>query len=228
MARTGRNVSPVSRSRRHDGPMEDAGATGSNGEQKKAWRARIARRPRRSNVDSGDHCGAIAPFLRERVPAGRRVVVYMALPGEIDLSELVEQHPMAGERFAVTRTPPKGRVLSLHPITAPMERHRFGYLQPVGGSPEVRDESVGAVLVPGLAFDRQGSRLGHGQGYYDRLLARLPSDVLRLGVTGDVIVERLPAEPHDIPMTHLVTSTAVHSVPSSSLPITVGDVDLGP
>ncbi len=77
----------------------------------------------------------------------------------------------------------------------------------------VPDADIAVVLVPGLAFDRLGTRLGHGAGYYDRLLARMPPGIPLVGVTGGYVVAELPAEPHDIVMTHLVGPFGVLSTP---------------
>ena len=63
-----------------------------------------------------------------------------------------------------------------------------------------------AVFVPALAVDRRGSRLGRGAGYYDRSLAFCnPSALLIAVVRDDELVDRLPDEPHDVPMTHALT-----------------------
>lgn len=130
------------------------------------------------------------------------LLIYLPMPGEPDLSRL--ELP----RLAVTRTPPTpARDLSLHLLTSDtiLERHRFGFLQPVATAPELAPEEIDAVLVPGLAFDRFGVRLGHGAGYYDRLLARLRPGIPLIGVTHpELIVDELPVETHDVRMTHLL------------------------
>lgn len=156
---------------------------------------------------------ALTRFLDDEVPGSRRVVLYDALPDEVSLDGLIRSHPQPGERFALTRTPDEGHRLTLHPYGGPTERHRYGYEQPRGGGPVVADDDVGAVLVPGLGFDRAGRRLGRGGGYYDRFLARLDPGVLRIGVTGGMIVDRLPAQEHDVAMTHLAIAGAVIAVP---------------
>jgi 5-formyltetrahydrofolate cyclo-ligase len=134
------------------------------------------------------------------------VLAYRSLPGEVDLDPLVDTAP---ERFALTRTPDDGE-LTIHPATSPTERHRYGFVQPVVDAPVVEEASITVVLVPGLAFDRRGGRLGRGQGYYDRLLARLDPSVLRIGVaTSASVIDVVPTDPHDIAMTHLVTEAGV-------------------
>jgi len=62
------------------------------------------------------------------------------------------------------------------------------------------------ILVPALAVDRHGARLGRGAGFYDRTLGLAdPTAALVAVVRDDEILERLPAEPHDVPMTHALT-----------------------
>ena len=62
------------------------------------------------------------------------------------------------------------------------------------------------VLIPALAVDRDGARLGRGAGYYDRTLPLAdPAALLIAVVRDDELVDRLPSEPHDVPMTHALT-----------------------
>lgn len=180
---------------------------------KRWWRREAASARAGIDPDPAGHRRVLGPFLERAVPPGRWVVVFDALPGEVDLRPLVEDHPDPGSRYALTRTPDRGRVLTVHRWDGPRERHRYGYEQPVAGAPTVDDLDIGAVLVPGLAFDRQGTRLGRGAGYYDRFLARLDPAVLRVGITGGYIVDELPSAPHDVAMTHLATADGVLTVP---------------
>ena len=134
------------------------------------------------------------------------VVTYRSLPGEVDLDLLADEAP---DRYALTRMPEEGE-LSLHPASSPTERHRYGFDQPTADAPEVADDDVAVVLVPGLAFDRHGGRLGRGLGHYDRLLARLGPATTRVGVTTESsVIEAVPVEPHDVVMTHLATELGV-------------------
>jgi 5-formyltetrahydrofolate cyclo-ligase len=74
----------------------------------------------------------------------------------------------------------------------------------------VRTASLTAVIVPGLAFDRRGQRLGRGAGVYDRFLSTLAPHTLRIGVIPDAqLVEALPTESHDVPMHFVVTEKQV-------------------
>lgn len=142
-----------------------------------------------------------------RLDGRTRALLYDALPEEPDLS------PLAPAVVAlITRTPDEGR-LTVHPFEAERERHRLGFGQPVEGSPTVDPTAVDVALVPGLAFDRAGVRLGRGGGHYDRLLGDLRPDAIIIGVAPSAtVVDALPVEDHDIRMTHIVTEDGLVEV----------------
>ena len=78
------------------------------------------------------------------------------------------------------------------------------------GSRQVLLEQIDVVLVPGLAFDRFGNRLGRGKGYYDRFLRRLPDNVLTIGLAFDgMIREQIPLNENDYPVKMVVTENGV-------------------
>ncbi|MEM6293892.1 MAG: 5-formyltetrahydrofolate cyclo-ligase [Myxococcota bacterium] len=87
---------------------------------------------------------------------------------------------------------------------------RFGLLEPAAPTHAQMPDSVQVVLVPGLAFDRYGGRLGWGRGFYDRALAAVPS-ALRIGVClrPGLVATVLPMDAHDRPMHAVVTPDGV-------------------
>ncbi len=175
-------------------------------------------------------CSGLSAFLDEwfgqsdnenRVQGPPWTIAFVAMPGEPNLAELVADPGMVGTtRFATTRTPAASMDLTIHPMDSDLERHHYGFDQPVEGSQIVEDGLVGAVLVPGLVFDEQGGRLGFGAGYYDRLLERLlrvhdPAQLAIVGICDGFgfrdgsAVDLVPMQAHDIPMTHLATTSGV-------------------
>ncbi|OBK16357.1 5-formyltetrahydrofolate cyclo-ligase [Mycobacterium asiaticum] len=84
---------------------------------------------------------------------------------------------------------------------------RWGLLEPAQPwLPENALAEAALVLLPALAVDRRGVRLGRGRGFYDRSLpARDPRARLVVVVRDDELVDELPCEPHDVPMTHALT-----------------------
>ncbi len=152
-----------------------------------------------------------AAIAGRRVPPGANLILfYRAMANELSLDRLADA--VGWQRFAVTRTPPHGP-LTLHPAIGAMEQHRYGFPQPTADAFELQPRHISLALVPGVAFDRHGTRLGHGVGYFDELLARLPKDCPRVGVTcRHLVFDQLPSEPHDVPMTHLATEDDVIAI----------------
>lgn len=83
----------------------------------------------------------------------------------------------------------------------------FGLLEPAGeASPPATIAEAQIILVPALAVDRRGVRLGRGAGFYDRSLPlRNPIAKLIAVVRDEELLDELPGEPHDVPMTHALT-----------------------
>ena len=133
------------------------------------------------------------------------VMSYMAMPSEADLGVLHEALWARGTRlcFPVTRS---GGAMEAAACGAegPWEEGAFGIREPAGGE-VLRPEEIGLVLMPCLAFDERGSRLGWGGGYYDRYLIRCPG-ALRIGVGFELQrAALLPREEWDVPLQMLVT-----------------------
>ena len=178
---------------------------------KQHWRrwARKMRRPGVPRPVSKAVTGGIVAWLDSPEAPPGTVVLYLPLPDEVDVTSVIG---IADRPCTVTRTPSRGP-LTLHPADAPRERHRYGFEQPVADAPRADPGTVGVVLVPGLAFDLGGGRLGRGGGYYDRFLPTLPPAAVLVGVVPEaLVVPALPTEPHDVPMTHVATESGVRAV----------------
>jgi len=129
------------------------------------------------------------------------VLTYLAFRNEPDLDLLFNLLPHV--RWAVPRI--EGKHLVLHSYDpARLVRHRFGMPEPAADLPVVDPATLDLALVPGVAFDQRGGRLGFGGGYYDRFLPTTPA--LRVGVTYDkCLADVLPCGKHDQRMEWIVT-----------------------
>ncbi|MBB6017287.1 5-formyltetrahydrofolate cyclo-ligase [Deinococcus radiopugnans] len=173
------------------------------------WRAWAWRHREQLPDPSAAITAHLGQFLREA--GARRVLAYRALPGEPDVSALAHDFELLAPRARFRPTPR----LTLHPWATATEASRFGVLQPPADAPEVSLDTIDAVLLPGLAFDGRGIRLGYGGGFYDRLLPAFHG--LTVGViAGALIVPELPAEDHDCPVAWLATEDGVLRVPVAS------------
>ena len=142
---------------------------------------------------------------------GSPVAVYLASPDEIDLRAYIEQ--LLRYRCKVVAPRWNGETYELAFLKGLDARHLrrgpMGIMEPVDAE-IVPGKEVYGWIVPGLAFTRDGRRLGYGGGWYDRLLADAPKDAVKLGVAHSFqIVEDLPTEPHDIRLAAVVDDSLV-------------------
>ena len=138
------------------------------------------------------------------------VLTYLAFRSEPDLSLLFDLLPSIC--WAAPRI--EGKELVIHPYDPTrLMRHRFGMLEPAADLPVIDPARLDVVLVPGVAFDRRGGRLGFGGGYYDRFLPTTPA--LCVGIAFDeCLADELPCSAHDQRMDWVATpSQMIHCAP---------------
>jgi 5-formyltetrahydrofolate cyclo-ligase len=152
-------------------------------------------------------CGGLFSWLSRRLPG--TVSAFLAMEGEVDLEPLFRRLP--GWRWVLPRVEPD-RTVTFRDASLPRETHRFGMEQPIASGPIIPVHEIDVFLVPGLAFDREGDRLGNGAGHYDRILSAARGDAEIIGMApSSRIVESVPTEPHDVRVGWLATESGVLS-----------------
>jgi 5-formyltetrahydrofolate cyclo-ligase len=130
-----------------------------------------------------------------------RIGAFWPFGSEIDLRPAVSAHPDWQWFFprVVSTQPPR-----LAWGTEPLEKGQWGLMEPTLAQHFL--PPVQLLLVPGLAFDDDGYRIGYGRGFYDALLARLPEEVFTVGVGFEAQMHvSVPVEPHDWPVQALLS-----------------------
>lgn len=190
----------------------------------RAWaRGRLKVLEPRSEPELSLRAATLGRALLESLPAGI-LLTYVPIRGEIDpitlLTFAIAKDWTVAAPFCTTKEGiPQLYALQPEAIRpgasgsewnlAEFEPDAWGMLAPKARVP-VRPTNVTVALVPGLAFDSHGHRLGRGAGIYDRLLAALPPNVMRIGfVFSDRIVPGLPREAHDVRMDAVVTPDGI-------------------
>jgi 5-formyltetrahydrofolate cyclo-ligase len=142
--------------------------------------------------------------------AARTVLLTLPFRSEWDTLPLIGIALAEGKKVAAPRVNRATRMLELHALVDPprdLVPGAFGIPEPVPGAERVAPEGVDLVLVPGVAFDRAGRRLGYGGGYYDRLLPLLGRASRVAGAFDVQLVERVPSAPHDLRVDVIVTES---------------------
>ena len=138
-------------------------------------------------------------------------VVLLTLPyrSEWDAMLLATHALAAGKAVAAPRVDPAARMLRplrIRDLDADVEAGSRGIPEPRGNCEPIPPATIDWVLVPGVAFDASGRRLGYGGGYYDRLLPLLAPGVPRVaGAFEAQLIGTVPAAPHDVGVDCIVT-----------------------
>jgi len=133
------------------------------------------------------------------------VCLYISLPGEVDTAAIVAEALRLGKRVAAPRCR-RGGAMELYEFTScgQLCPGICGLREPGPDCPPARVSPRTLCLVPALAFDRTGARLGYGGGYYDRFLEHFEGRTAGL-VRSAFVLDALPKEPHDQRVDALVT-----------------------
>lgn len=146
------------------------------------------------------------------VAAARTLLIYASLPEEVGTDGIADEARRRGITLVYPRCLPGG-VMTLHTVDAPdaLRPGRFGIREPDADACSVREiGEIDAALIPGLAWDRAGHRLGRGAGYYDRLLAHPDWRGFRCGIFfAAQETPSVPHEPWDIRLDAIVTENEV-------------------
>jgi 5-formyltetrahydrofolate cyclo-ligase len=145
--------------------------------------------------------------LKLQLPGARTILFFAPLANEIDLWPLLEELLAAGKTVALpwfdsaAQTYLARRVVNL---TDEIVAGKFGVREPAPSCAEIPLEQFDLILVPGMAFDLTGNRLGRGKGFYDRLLAKTSG--VKCGVCHDFqLLETIPAEATDAKVDFIFT-----------------------
>ena len=174
-------------------------------EQAKAIRCRLTPEEVASRSEQIEH------HLRSVINGESPVLVYVSKASEVDTRGLIDRLLASGTAVVVPIIERESRTLRLSYLRDPavLVESTFSVPEPIGSEIPARAEEIAVVVVPMIAFDRRGHRLGYGAGYYDRFLCRYPH-LQRIGIAFSCQrTESIPADENDVKMDCIVTETGI-------------------
>ena len=171
---------------------------------------------RRDAMDAGSRAASSRAIVQKIVGLAayreaRTVMAYAGFGSELQTDAFLRHTLNEGKRLLLPRVNRQKKRLDVYEVRDPardLEAGTWGIREPRPDHCDPADlRAAGFVLVPGVAFDRQGGRLGHGAGFYDRLLSGSvsPQACLVAGAFETQTVEEVPMDEHDVPVDLVVT-----------------------
>ena len=138
------------------------------------------------------------------------VMLYLSMRSEVETTDLLEGLLNLGKQICAPVINTEQVKLTPRRIQNPnteLVRHHYGMLEPNDACPIFPTEHLQLIVVPGIAFDRKGYRLGYGKGFYDRFLTKCPH-AIPIGLAYQIqIVEDTFPQAWDVPVQHIFTET---------------------
>ena len=179
---------------------------------KKALRREIGAKKRAmaaAEIENRSRILAEKLYETEQYKTARSLYAYLSFNQEVRTNPIIERAWADGKRVAVPKVIGDSMVfIWIDSFDGLAPQGVFSIMEPIGDVP-VADDETALVLMPGLAFDPQGHRVGYGGGYYDRFLEREPNHPLVALCYDFQLYDRLETDPHDVPVDVVITDGEV-------------------
>ena len=145
--------------------------------------------------------------LQTQMPSAHTILFFAPLPDELDVWPMLELSLATGTNCALPFFDAEKKIYGakqLKTLATDIVIGKFGVREPAASCAEIPLSQFDLILVPGMAFDLNGNRLGRGQGFYDRILAEASG--IKCGVAYDFqLLEKIPTEAHDAKVDFIFT-----------------------
>lgn len=180
-------------------------------------RDRLARRAAIGSEERRVKSDAIVRYLlaMPEIQAAERIFTFLSFGDEVNLDTFVDECVEAGKQIYIPKTDPISKQMTLYRFQSwgSLVHGPYGIREPDATHSEAwcwQRAELHAIIVPGVAFTRNGLRMGYGGGYYDRFLAMLPYKPLLTAVCfEEQMVDSLPFEPHDSRVDRIITEQGI-------------------
>ncbi|WP_180960421.1 5-formyltetrahydrofolate cyclo-ligase [Neobacillus cucumis] len=150
-------------------------------------------------------------FEEDEWKTAKTIGIYISRKPEVDTYQIIRRAWDEGKQVVVPKCNPIDKTLSFRTLTdfSQLESVYYGLWEPiVSVTNKISSEMIDLIIVPGLAYTRDGFRLGFGGGFYDRFLSNYSGKTLSLAFHLQII-PHFPVEKHDIPVSKIITDQEV-------------------
>jgi len=137
------------------------------------------------------------------------IFTFVSFRDEVDTHSFIEYALKDGKSICVPKVPSKKQGMEVYVINSleDLKEGYFGILEPMSHCTKVLPEDIDFIVMPGVAFDREGGRVGYGAGFYDRFLAGLTKQVPKIALAYELqLYEKVPTDEFDIKIDGIITN----------------------
>jgi len=142
----------------------------------------------------------------------KNIFIYISTKEEVSTRHLIKEY-LSKKKIIVPKSHTKFNTLTLHEIKSfdDIKKGHYAILEPLPHTRIIDPKNIDLAIIPGIAFDKKGNRVGYGKAYYDRLAAYLQCPKIALAYEVQ-IVDNVPAQKHDIPVNGIVTEKTFYRI----------------
>lgn len=147
-------------------------------------------------------------FSLQDFKKAKTIAFFYGIRKEVHTAHMIQDALNAGKRILLPRCAYDKKEMHLLEIKSlnDLEKRKFGLMEPKKRCKKVKLKEIDAIIMPAVAFDLDGHRLGYGHGYYDRLLKRKEGKAKLIGLCFELqLAKKLPIEKHDVAVDKIVT-----------------------
>jgi 5-formyltetrahydrofolate cyclo-ligase len=140
------------------------------------------------------------------------IFAFVSFASEVDTKKIIEYAIKENKTICVPKVKSREEGFEIYKIKGlqDLEAGFYGILEPKVACEIIDYESIDFILMPGVAFDKYGGRIGYGGGFYDRYLSKLKKDIPKIAISYELqIIDKIPMALHDIPIDGIITEKEI-------------------
>ncbi|WP_460295457.1 5-formyltetrahydrofolate cyclo-ligase [Clostridium sardiniense] len=156
-------------------------------------------------------------MMNETYKSARGIFIYIGFGSEINTKIIIREALNSGKEVYVPKVIKKDMILIKIDSLENLVTSSYGILEPIGDKSDLDVNKLELIVMPGVAFDKSGNRLGYGGGYYDKFLEQNKIECKKIALSYDFqVLEKLEVEEHDIKVDLIITENQVINIKNKS------------